>query len=85
MRKFIVYQKLRGGFCGFSFHKHSPSHFAVGRFLFSTNIYIFIIIFLWVKKKTFQLDNSGLGFLFSSREKQEGGRLASHYRHKCGK
>lgn len=64
MRKFIVCQKLRGGFCGFSFNKHSTSHFAVGRFLFSTITYIFIIIFLWVEKP-FQLDNSGLGFLFS--------------------
>lgn len=73
MRKFIVCQKLIGFFCGFSFDKHSSSHFTVGRFLFSTIIYILLIIFLWVKK-LFKWTTVGWTFysLPMKRKKMEG-------------
>ena len=65
MRKFTVYRKLGGGFLWvfflflLSFDKHSTSHFAVGRFLFSTNIYVFTIIFLWKKWRHFNWPTVG--------------------------
>lgn len=44
-----------------SFDKHNTSHFAVGSF-FSTNIYIFIIIFLLKKWKSFNWATMGWAF-----------------------